>query len=170
LKVFPLELPPLRERDGDIKLLAEFFLAEFSSMHGVYRKGFTERALENLNAKTWEGNVRELKHTIERAVFLSTQEWIDESDLDFPGFLKPSSLEPNNKKHSQVAIFDEDHITLSFPIKEASADLVEKLLAREVLIQTGGNKSKAAEILRISRPRLDRLIREDPEFFKKSDI
>jgi DNA-binding NtrC family response regulator len=170
LKVFPLELPPLRERDGDIKLLAEFFLAEFSSIRGVYRKGFTERALENLNAKTWKGNVRELKHVIERAVFLSNHEWIDESDLDFPGFPKPSSPEPNNKKPSQAASFDEDHITLSFPIKEASADLVEKLLAREILIQTGGDESKAAEILRISRPRLDDMIREDPEFFKKSDI
>jgi two-component system, NtrC family, response regulator AtoC len=170
LKVFPLELPPLRERDGDITLLAEYFLAEFSSIHGVYRKGFTERALENLNAKTWEGNVRELKHVIERAVFLSNHEWIDERDLGFPGFPKPSNPEPNNKKPSQVATLDEDHITLSFPIKEASADLVEKLLAREVLIQTGGDKRKAAEILRISRPRLNRLIREDPEFFKKSDI
>ena len=170
LKVFPLELPPLRERDGDIKLLAEFFLAEFSSIRGVYRKGFTERALENLNAKTWKGNVRELKHVIERAVFLSNHEWIDESDLDFPGFPKPSSPEPNNKKPSQAASFDEDHITLAIPIKEASADLVEKLLVREILIQTGGDESKAAEILRISRTRLDDLIREDPEFFKKSDI
>jgi transcriptional regulator with PAS, ATPase and Fis domain len=170
LKVFPLELPPLRERGGDIKLLAEFFLAEFSSIHGVYRKGFTDRALENLHAKKWEGNVRELKHVIERAVFLSNHEWIDESDLDFSEIPKPSSLEPNNKKPSQVAIVDEDHRTLSSPIKEAPADLVEKFLAREVLIQTGGDKSKAAEILRISLPHLDDLIREDPEFFRNSDI
>jgi transcriptional regulator with PAS, ATPase and Fis domain len=170
LKVFPLELPPLRERDGDIKILAEFFLAEFSSIHGVSRKGFTERALESLNENKWEGNVRELKHVIERAVFLSNHEWIDESDLGFPEFQKPSSPEPTNKKPSQGASFDEDHKTLSFPIKEASADSVEKLLAREILIQTGGDESKAAEILRISRPRLDDMIREDPEFFKKSDI
>jgi DNA-binding NtrC family response regulator len=168
LRVFPLELPPLRERKGDITLLAECFLEEFSTAHGVYRKGFTERALASLNAKRWEGNVRELKHAIERAVLLSTREWIDEHDLEFPAFPKPVSTEHDQKKPSQAAGSDEDRITLTFPMKEASADTVEKLLVREVLLRTGGNKSKAAEILRISRPRLDRLIREDPEFFKKT--
>jgi transcriptional regulator with GAF, ATPase, and Fis domain len=167
LKVFPLELPPLRERKGDIELLARCFLAEFSTAHGVYRLGFTEHALESLNARPWEGNVRELKHAIERAVLLSTHEWISERDLDFPAFPKSPNVEHDQRRSSQDVPTDKDHITITFPAKEATADHVEKLLVREVLIRTKWNKSRAAEILRISRPRLDRLMQEDPEFFKK---
>lgn len=166
LKVFPLELPPLRERKGDIALLAKCFLAEFSAAHGLYRLGFTEHALESLNARPWEGNVRELKHAIERAVLLSTHEWIGERDLDFPAFPKSADAEHDQRKPARVPPMDKDRIMLSFPTKEASATMVEKLLVREVLLRTGWNKSKAAEILQVSRPRLDRLIREDPEFFK----
>lgn len=71
LNVFPVEVPPLRERTGDIELLAEAFLRRFARKHGVRITGFNDTALQALNAYPWPGNVRELENTIERAVILS---------------------------------------------------------------------------------------------------
>ena len=71
LNVFPILVPPLRERPEDIEHLAETFLRRFSRKHGVRLPGFSEHAQEALRAYPWPGNVRELHNTIERAVILS---------------------------------------------------------------------------------------------------
>ena len=70
LRVFPLQLPPLRERSGDIPLLAENFLEELNQKHGT-GKCFSAQALQRLGSHTWPGNVRELKHTVHRAYILA---------------------------------------------------------------------------------------------------
>ena len=71
LNVFPIVVPPLRDRPDDIEHLAETFLRRFSRKHGVRLPGFSEHAQEALRAYPWPGNVRELHNTIERAVILS---------------------------------------------------------------------------------------------------
>ncbi len=71
LNVFPISVPPLRERPEDIEFLAENFLRRFSRKHGVRLPGFGEHAAEALRVYPWPGNVRELQNTIERAVILS---------------------------------------------------------------------------------------------------
>ncbi len=71
LNVFPISVPPLRERPDDVDLFAESFLRSFSRKHGVRLPGFTDHALAALRAYPWPGNVRELQNTIERAVILS---------------------------------------------------------------------------------------------------
>ncbi|MEI6861340.1 MAG: sigma-54 dependent transcriptional regulator [Verrucomicrobiota bacterium] len=71
LNVFPVELPPLRERPEDIEHLAETFLQRFARKHGLKLAGFSEHAIAALRAYPWPGNVRELQNTIERAVILS---------------------------------------------------------------------------------------------------
>lgn len=71
LAVFPIELPPLRERGGDIALLAEYFLRGFCKESGVAMKSLTPAALGALERKRWQGNVRELQHVLERAFILS---------------------------------------------------------------------------------------------------
>ncbi|MBS1842354.1 MAG: sigma-54-dependent Fis family transcriptional regulator [Acidobacteria bacterium] len=71
LAVFPIDLPPLRERNGDIALLAEHFLREFCEEAGVGAKRLTPAALGALEQKRWNGNVRELQHVLERAFILS---------------------------------------------------------------------------------------------------
>ncbi len=71
LNVFPVEVPPLRDRPDDVEPLAETFLKRFARKHGVKLVGFTDHALEALRHYPWPGNVRELQNTIERAVILS---------------------------------------------------------------------------------------------------
>ena len=167
LAVFSLELPPLRERMGDIPLLAKHFLHGFARENAKDIKGFTPNALEKLASAYWEGNVRELKHAIERAVLLTNSEAIDEDDLEVVsksvGPSRPNDGLVNTDKGPQVSNPD---ITISLLLVEASLSRVEKELVREVLKQMRGNKKRAAGVLKISRPRLDRLINDDPEFFK----
>lgn len=71
LAVFPIDLPPLRERCGDVALLAEHFLSGFCEDAGVRMKRLTPAALGALEKKRWNGNVRELQHVLERAFILS---------------------------------------------------------------------------------------------------
>ncbi|HWZ97424.1 MAG TPA: sigma-54 dependent transcriptional regulator [Candidatus Dormibacteraeota bacterium] len=71
LAIFPIDLPPLRERDGDIALLAEHFLRGFSQEAGFPVKSLTPAALGALEQRKWPGNVRELQHVLERAFILS---------------------------------------------------------------------------------------------------
>lgn len=73
LNVFPVEVPPLRDRAGDIELFAEAFLRRFSRKHGIVTIGFSDHALQLLRTYPWPGNVRELQNTIERAVILSEE-------------------------------------------------------------------------------------------------
>jgi DNA-binding NtrC family response regulator len=71
LNVFPIHVPPLREREGDVALLAKTFAQKFARKHGIKLAGFEDAALNALNAHGWPGNVRELQNTIERAVILT---------------------------------------------------------------------------------------------------
>jgi transcriptional regulator with GAF, ATPase, and Fis domain len=69
--VFPVRLPPLRERRGDVELLAEQFRQAATARHGKRVPGFTTEALSTLSRYPWPGNVRQLEHEIERAVILA---------------------------------------------------------------------------------------------------
>jgi DNA-binding NtrC family response regulator len=87
LRVFPIVLPPLRERRGDVSLLAEHFLHELNQKKGTH-KAFAPGAISELEAHTWPGNVRELKHTIHRAYIMSDSDAVqmpDRFDEDLPG-------------------------------------------------------------------------------------
>src|SRR5690606_22908180 len=70
LAVIPIHLPPLRERRGDVRVLAETFLRRFAEENGKEVEGFTPEALEFINHYRWPGNVRELKNALERALIL----------------------------------------------------------------------------------------------------
>lgn len=84
LKVIPIFLPPLRQRKGDVPLLANFFLSKFNNAFKKRLKGFTADAMEVLEAYPWPGNVRELENLVERLVVLGgPDQWIDETDLPF---------------------------------------------------------------------------------------
>jgi two-component system, NtrC family, response regulator AtoC len=80
LNIFPIELPPLRERAADIPLLANHFLAAISEQEGIVRR-FTPAALEALASYSWPGNVRELRNAVQRAYVMEPGELIDESWL-----------------------------------------------------------------------------------------
>lgn len=73
LNVFPISIPPLRERREDIPILADYFLRRYCDIHNRHRTGFTERALEALLSYDWPGNVREIENVVERAIILSSE-------------------------------------------------------------------------------------------------
>ncbi|WP_022853681.1 sigma-54-dependent transcriptional regulator [Thermodesulfatator atlanticus] len=127
LNVIPVELPPLRERPEDIKLLAQKFCEDFAKKYSREIKGFDQGVLEKLTQYSWPGNVRELKNLIERGVLLAKGPWIRLEDL-FPGSFKRNGKEIPLK-----------------PLKEVEREMIMKALAA-----ANGNRTKAAEILGIS--------------------
>ncbi len=83
LNVFPITMPPLRERPGDIPLLAEHFMQKFAQSSGKVVNAVDTRALASLSSYPWPGNVRELENVIERAMILATGSTLTVADLDF---------------------------------------------------------------------------------------
>ncbi|MBM3299083.1 MAG: sigma-54-dependent Fis family transcriptional regulator [Deltaproteobacteria bacterium] len=166
LNVLTIGLPPLRERRTDIPLLANHYLEQFAKLFKKGVEGFSEGAMNLLMQQSWEGNVRELKHAVERAVLLSESRWIEPSHFDnLPHF--DDSFSPAEGHHIQLdpgAMTGSLHIDLS--LEDLNLTHVEKLVIRAVLKRFGGNKSRTARVLNISRPRLDRIISQDPGFFK----
>ena len=159
LKILPLELPPLRDRLDDIPLLIDEFLKTYNAAYGKHIKGITGEAIRILMNHEWEGNVRELRHTIERAVLLEESDWISQQDFE----LKPGGKRQPGEKTSDAAPEsrsrrEADRIILMFSLKEATIENAQRILALKVLEEVGGNKLKAARILGISRPRLNRIL------------
>jgi two-component system response regulator HydG len=138
LNVVTLALPPLREREDDVELLAETFLARIASSYGLPVPVLSGELRSALRQYPWPGNVRELRNAIERALVLSPR-----------GTLRLEELVPHQ------APARKDSGTLAWP---ASLDLLVRSAARAMLELTGGNKSEAARRLGISRPRLQRLL------------
>jgi transcriptional regulator with PAS, ATPase and Fis domain len=143
LKVIDIELPPLRERREDIPLLIRHFVDAFNATLKKKISGVSEGALKLLLNYSWPGNVRELENVIERAMNLSQQEMVLPEDL-------PKSLDRSvDEKLFERAI--EKALTL---------EQLEKEYIQRVLIETGGNKSKAADRLGLDRKTLYRKLEE----------
>jgi two-component system response regulator HydG len=144
LNVFPIHVPPLRERKADIQQLAEFFLRKYNEKHKRQIKGFAPRSLDLFMRYDWKGNIRELENTIERSVILCREESIAPQHLPAPIQALASELEPE--------IPDvEPGVTL----KE-----MEKQLIISTLKQHEGNRTKTAEALGISRRSLQMKLKE----------
>lgn len=164
LKILPLDAPPLRQRKEDIPQLIEAFLQTFNEQYGKQIKGIQQEALRLVMDQEWEGNVRELKHAVERAVLLEEGEWITAADFEFTrgqadrkgaGERTRTSAAPGGTGAGEGQSF-----TLLVPRNSATIANVQLLLVRRILDETGGNKVRAARILGISRPRLDRILRD----------
>jgi transcriptional regulator with PAS, ATPase and Fis domain len=143
LNGFTIVVPPLRERREDIPLLVEYFLRKFA--RGGRKKTITGPAMDLLIDYSWPGNVRELANAIERVVLISANR--DEIEIgDFPQAMQglPSGTEegPPGPSHEQTAALSQ----------------MQQEYVRSVLHSVGGNKSKAARILGISRRTLYRAI------------
>jgi two-component system response regulator HydG len=144
LNVVALTLPPLRERDGDIELLAETFLARIANGYGLPVPPLTPDLRTALRAYAWPGNVRELRNAVERALVLSPRGTVRAEELIPP----PARVSARGGS------------TLPFP---ATIDVLVRAAARAMLELAGGNKSEAARRLGISRPRLQRLLDGEPD-------
>lgn len=154
LSVIELHVPPLRERKGDILLLADHFLKEFSSKHNVSQKKFSDECLQLLQNYHWPGNVRQLRNVIERCVILCMDDYITCQYLPDEIAGKSAteerklfvSLNGNGNGHG-----DSDQINLSVGL---SMEEVEKIFIDRTLDSVDNNKSKAAKILGFSRTTL----------------
>jgi DNA-binding NtrC family response regulator len=135
LNTIEVRVPPLRERASDIPLLARHFLAQHATRYRKRVTSFDPGALKAMSDHAWPGNVRELDHAIERAVLMARGETIAAADLALRGG-------PDDKRGASI----ED-----MSLEDVEAFLIKKALARE-----GGNVSRAAEALGLSRSALYR--------------
>ena len=145
LNVVALDIPPLKERNEDIPLLAQHFLKIFSEKNAKRIKGYTPQAMDRLLKYHWPGNVRELMNAVERGVVLSRSEYLDEKDLSpvIKGWLQ------------------EDVPISNAPIPcDKPLEKVEKATILSTLEQTGGNKSEAARRLKITRRTLHKKLKK----------
>jgi len=138
INVVTIDLPPLRERVGDVRLLVEHFLRTFCAQHNKEKLGVTDEAMEYLERYSWPGNIRELENVIERATLLSKSRFIGPDDL-------PSSImqEQGRKQKTYKPV----------SLKDALAE-PEKNIVRQALEANHWNRQATAKALGINRTTL----------------
>jgi DNA-binding NtrC family response regulator len=144
LNLISIRLPPLRERMEDLPMLAEHFL---HSLARVYRReppALADRALEWMRAQNWPGNVRQLRQTLERAVLVQEGDRIDRDDL-----VAFSDLEASDRQAPALPAAG------SMTLEQMERAMIEKCVSHY-----GGNLSRVAEALGLSRPSLYRRLRK----------
>jgi len=140
LNVMSLTAPPLRERAEDIPELAAHFLRIFSEEFGKAFRGFSEAAMRRLQTHPWPGNVRQLRNTIERAALLCSGGLVLPEHLGLGAASeRASSAQPQAE---------------ALPLGDRSLRSMEEALIRRVLEESGGNRSRSAQILGINRTTL----------------
>jgi DNA-binding NtrC family response regulator len=141
LNVVAVELPPLRDRKGDVPALASFFLRRYASENGRAIEGFSDDAVARLSAYAWPGNVRELENVIERAVVLCNESRIEVKHL-------PATLVPQAEREGTP------------PIPGSTIQDLEKYAILKTLEACGGSTSKAAMILGVSTRKIQYKLHE----------
>jgi len=144
LNIVQIQLPSLRERMSDIKLLAEHFLDNYCAKHGKHIKGIRRETLEVLQRYHWPGNVRELENCIERAIILSRSDQIGPEDL--PPAITDTDLA--GKHHAES-------LSLAGVLEDK-----EKKIIQEVLARNNWNRNRTAEELEINRTTLFKKMRK----------
>jgi DNA-binding NtrC family response regulator len=139
LSVFPITIPPLRERQEDIPSLVEHFITKYAAELNISHKDMAPEVMKKLEHYSWKGNVRELENVIERGLILCEGDTITQKDLR----LSPSGS--SGEIPSDTALegtLDE--------VAKAALKTAESRRIRKALEDTHGNKTKAAEILKVS--------------------
>ncbi len=136
LNVLVLDVPPLRDRHGDIPLLTEYFLQTFAEKNGRVVRGVTPECMDVLNRYPWPGNVRELENALERGVILMRGEYLEVSGLPEAVLRWAGRNQPQEEERPST-------------LREA-----EKMLILKTLEEAGGNRSETARRLEITRKTL----------------
>lgn len=150
INVIPIDLPPLRDRDNDVLLIAQFFLEKFNKSFSKSIKGFDSEVKEKMMEYNWPGNIRELKNVIERIVILMDDDWIKLHNLPI------EIQEYKSKKEVTNIPVDTQNINFEELSLEKKLDSIEKQYIIKALEETGGNQTKASKKLGISRFTLKR--------------
>ena len=166
--VYPIHIPPLRERLADLRQLVDSLVAKFNRQHGKHVQGVSDKGFQSLHAHHWPGNVRELENVIERGVVLAPQQgWIEAHHL----FL---SLEAVLARESGISACGKLEEGCGDAVREQLVDQIlrtgipleelEQQLMKVCVDQEGGNIARAARRLGMSRPKLSyRLQRSESE-------
>jgi two-component system response regulator HydG len=149
LNVVHVRLPPLRERREDVPLLAAAFLNRFAEQNGKKLRGFTTAALAALESYDWPGNVRELLHAVERGVVLTRRELVDVEDL--PDAVR--AARPGPPAAAPVL-----SVSVGTPLED-----IERMVIRETLRHTRGDKNLAARLLGVAARTIYRKLDRDEE-------
>jgi transcriptional regulator with GAF, ATPase, and Fis domain len=132
LQVMPVVLPPLRDRRGDVPVLANYFIDRFNREFRKRVRGLTPAATDTLDQYPWPGNVREVRNSIERAMLLIDREWLEPGD--FPALTRPAAA-----------------ARFQLPADGVNLDEVERQLVVQALERAGGNQTQAAHLLGLNR-------------------
>lgn len=142
LNVVPLQIPPLRERSGDVDHLVKFFMNYFSKKHRLDAPGFSKAAMDLLRSYSWPGNVRELRNLCERLLILLPGQTLEASNIPYDLHARLNA--PIQEAKSGFALPES-----GIDMESLEIDLINQALAR-----TKGNRSKAARLLGMSRDTL----------------
>jgi two-component system, NtrC family, response regulator len=138
LSVVNIQVPPLRDRGDDLRLLAEYFLDFYAKHYKRRIRGFTQAALRAIQAHPWPGNVRELENRVQRAVILAQDAYVRPQDLELEDASAPETGGPQTLQDAR--------------------DEAEKRLLIEALTRNAGNITRAARDIQVSRPTLHDLL------------
>ncbi len=163
LQVVTITLPPLRERKGDIAILSNYILTRIAAEMGTINPGISSKAMDKLNAYEWPGNIREMSNVLKKAMIFNRGVPIEAEDLSinelnictegigvdsFIPFSTTNNKEDGVRQWIRQCLLSEN----SDKVFDSCLDYVAELLVIESLNITGGNRSKAAKLLGISRP------------------
>ena len=159
LNVFPLHIPPLRERHDDIPLLVNYFVDKYETLYTKKTMGLTDKAMSQLLNHQWPGNIRELENAIERGVILTEENQRITADSVLPGMAgqqhNQDDLEISGLTHATTdPVPDKVPDSWADTIFEQSISMhdVESVLVTKAIALSGDNISKAARLLGLSRP------------------
>ncbi|MDF1755569.1 MAG: sigma-54 dependent transcriptional regulator [Verrucomicrobiales bacterium] len=146
LNVAQIALPPLREREGDIPVLSQYFLERFRRETDLPNMGISKAALEQLNSGSWPGNVRQLQNVIRKAALNARGYSIDEANIAL--LMKEQARPASVSFHDDLVRILEEH---KGDAHRVFLETFESRLFEAAMEQTGDNLSKAAELLGLSR-------------------
>jgi DNA-binding NtrC family response regulator len=160
LNVYPVHIPPLRERTEDIPLLTEHFVGKYSTMYGKRIPGVSDKAMQALMHYPWPGNIRELENMIERGVILTDSNQMIDVHTLFPTLVEPGGMKaiaPSGRLHTPPvhdAASSPDTLCEQLLDNEFKLDQFEARLIHTAMARAEGNVTQAARLLGITRPQL----------------
>lgn len=159
LNVFPISIPPMRERKEDIPALTEYFISRIKRLTGRHIKGIASEALDFLISYSWPGNVRELENVIKRAAVVAKRDIIGVDDIH----LAPPAPREELKELADAIhmiwdreVVDKDRSDIFYSVISSA----EKILIQKALSRANGNKARAASLLGITRVTLRKKMQE----------
>ena len=158
LSAYPINIPPLRDRKEDISLFVHHFLEKYETLYHKNIMGVSDRGMEQLLEYSWPGNIRELENVVERAVILAETNGVIGMDSMFPGASHTSSenkiIDASGRLQNQDfsdgingEVLVESLLESGFQLEE-----FERNVLTSAMNKTGGNVSKAARLVGLSRP------------------